>query len=276
VLFDYQARNVGSKVIKDVYVGLFVDADVGYSRRDYYASDDISGFLHTAPSPMGCGSMDTLDIAWTADADGDPIDGQFTDIGGLIGKSATGVLGVRLLSPLGSGEHLSFNWWTSSSNLRYDFGPRARPTPERPFYSFRTGSLGTPMGDVNKYYQLTNGEIDYDQPLTASISPVDADWLFPGVLVAHSIAIGGDTRFLLSFGPFDLYPGQAVPFTMAFVMGENFHTDPNNIQRLKDGYIKDYYAHLDFSDLAKNAQWASWIYDNPGVDTDRSLRGSTG
>jgi len=29
-----------------------------------------------------------------------------------------------------------------------------------------------------------------------------------------------------------------------------------------------YYNNLDFSDFATNARWASWVYDNPGVDTD--------
>ena len=30
----------------------------------------------------------------------------------------------------------------------------------------------------------------------------------------------------------------------------------------------DYYDQLSFEDIGKNALWASWIYDNPGVDTD--------
>ena len=29
-----------------------------------------------------------------------------------------------------------------------------------------------------------------------------------------------------------------------------------------------FYDKLNFTDFATNAQWAAWVYDNPGVDTD--------
>ncbi|RKX18882.1 MAG: hypothetical protein DRP26_04420, partial [Candidatus Zixiibacteriota bacterium] len=55
---------------------------------------------------------------------------------------------------------------------------------------------------------------------------------------------------------------------------EDLHKDPNNYNDwLKDNTsdsssIATYYENLDFSDFATNAQWAEWVFDNPGVDTD--------
>ncbi len=53
-------------------------------------------------------------------------------------------------------------------------------------------------------------------------------------------------------------------------VGMNLHTNPDNVTYLETGIYNPsaYYANLDFSDLLTNAQWAKWIYDNPGFDTD--------
>jgi hypothetical protein len=86
---------------------------------------------------------------------------------------------------------------------------------------------------------------------------------------AHSdiYADGADTRYLLSFGPFDISAGQSLPISFAYVGGENLHSDPSNAGNLPHDPDR-YYAGLDFSDIVLNANWAGWIYDNPGVDTD--------
>ena len=66
----------------------------------------------------------------------------------------------------------------------------------------------------------------------------------------------------------DIYPDSAVTFALALVGGENFHTNPLNFDQFDPMYPDNYKAGLDFSDLLRNAQWARWIYDNPGRDTD--------
>jgi hypothetical protein len=84
--------------------------------------------------------------------------------------------------------------------------------------------------------------------------------------------MGYDTRYLLSFGPFNIDPGQRLPITFAYVGGENLHRDPTAFARLfgptDPDSVLHYYEALDFSSLAINSRWASWVYDNPGKDTD--------
>jgi hypothetical protein len=115
---------------------------------------------------------------------------------------------------------------------------------------------------------MRHREFDYDQAYTATIMPNDTLWMYPNQDIADDIANGFDTRYLLSFGPFDIAPGQTLPLTMAYVGGENLHTVEGNVQNLPD-QPDVYYSNLDFSDLALNAKWAKWVYDNPGVDTDQ-------
>ncbi|MGH8016170.1 MAG: hypothetical protein ACREBV_08270, partial [Candidatus Zixiibacteriota bacterium] len=160
---------------------------------------------------------------------------------------------------------VSYNWWKGNFLPEFDFGPRYRDG----FRDLRTGGgLGSPYGDVNQYYTMHNAEIDYDPAYTAKIDRYNQTWMYPPQSLAPDIADGTNLTQLLSIGPFDIQPGGEVPLVFALFMGENFHTDPNNLQNLPNN-PDAYYANLDFSDLARNAQIAKWIYDNPGVDTDK-------
>ncbi|MBN1211074.1 MAG: hypothetical protein JXA92_00720, partial [candidate division Zixibacteria bacterium] len=140
------------------------------------------------------------------------------------------------------------------------------------FRDLGTGGLGTPEGDRNKYAFMRNREFDYDQVYTAGIGATDPVWLYPNQTIAQDISDGFDTRYLLSFGPFFISSGQTLPISFAYVAGENFHVIANkdNAQNnLVDNYNPDlYYSYLNFNDLSLNAMWASWVYDNPGVDSD--------
>ncbi len=73
---------------------------------------------------------------------------------------------------------------------------------------------------------------------------------------------------MLSFGPFNIDPGEVLPLSFAYVAGLNLHVDPDNATRNLPNDPGAYYDGLDFKDLQVNARWADWIYDNPGVDTD--------
>ena len=88
--------------------------------------------------------------------------------------------------------------------------------------------------------------------------------------MATDYSDGYDTRYLLSFGPFEIDPGETLPVSFAVMGGENFHVYRNNLnENILGNYNPDrFYANLSFKDLTTNARWASWIYDNPGVDTD--------
>jgi len=259
VLMNYDIRNIGGSPLNDFYVGLYIDGDV-YSSigapQGY--SDDISGFLETSSMNYGgCDRMDTVNLAWIADNDGDLYSAY----------PASGVVATSVLRTPNEDAVFSFNWWLSNGNPELDFGPRMKPTAEDPWRDFNTGGIGTPEGDVNKYYIMRHPERDYDQVFTASIPPDDPVWMYPNQAQAVDFSNGFDTRYLLSFGPFDVFPGQTLPLTVAWLAGADLHTDPGNIANLPD-QPDLFYSNLDFSDLVLNAHWASWIYDNPGVDTD--------
>ena len=260
ILLDFLIRNIGDADISNLYLGIYSDGDVGHiSHEANRHTDDICGFLETMPSRVGHGHRDTVNITYICDQDGDPNEesGQYDY------SSVTGVLGTTVMRAPGQVK-VSFNWFQGQGNPVFDWGPMLDATRR----NFGTGGQGTPEGDKNKYYMLSNGEQDYNQIYSAN-DLSDDGWL-PPAPVAHSIANGGDTRFLLSFGPFDIDRYDSLNLTCAYVAGEALHKDPTANERfMVQNYDPDaFYSRLDFSDVADNAVWASWVYDNPGVDTD--------
>jgi len=261
VLFDVSVRNIGPEPLHDLYMGLYMDGDV-YDFADNYDaySDDITGFKEKMPSiylPPTCpADTTTINLAWIADNDG-----ELDAVSPLSPVSA--VSGISIIRSPSDSLRVSYNWWVSNGNPVRDYGPQTYAT----FRDLSTGGQGTPEGDRNKYHYLSNGEFDFDQVYTASISPSDPVWVPPPASLAPEWSLGMDTRYLLSFGPFDIDPGETLPLTFAYVAGRYFHTDPNNLDNLPSDPAT-YASHLSFSDIGMNALWAQWIYDNPGIDTD--------
>lgn len=258
VLFHYEIENIGYEALHDVYVGMYVDGDVKRSDQDFGYGDDVCGYIDIAPVRFGpCEYIQQMNTAWIADNDGD-LGTPFP---------VPGATGIRLLS---QADNVSFNWWLSNGNPSLDFGPRERPGMgdwAEPYRDFGTGGSGTPEGDNNKYYVMRNHEVDYDQVYTAAIQPTDPLWMYPSQTLADDYADGFDTRYLLSFGPYDIDPGEKVPLVYAYVGGQNLHTVPGNLANLPHD-PDEYRDNLNFDDLITNSQWAEWVYDNPGVDTD--------
>jgi hypothetical protein len=86
-------------------------------------------------------------------------------------------------------------------------------------------------------------------------------WLQANEL-CDDFADGCDTRFLLSFGPFDgILPGDSIYFAAAYFIGEDFHADPDNGENLP-ATPDTFYAHVDFSDLVLKALTAQRLYDS--------------
>jgi FlgD Ig-like domain len=262
VIFDLTIKNIGTNFLTATYIGIYVDGDVYRKGSSTGWDDDICGFKKTVSSPQGCGFIDTVNIAWIADNDGK----QSHDICPYTSESLTSVTGVRVLYAPADSLKTAFNWWVSNGDAALDFGPRRAGTVEDPFRDFG-GFLGTPEGDRNKYYIMRHKEFDYDQLFTG-VDHTSEGWLAPPTS-AYDFGVGIDTRYLLSFGPFDIMPGQSLPIVFAYVAGENFHTNCNAFANLFNPSSPDAFAdQLDFSDLALNAIQAEWIYDIPGVDTD--------
>jgi len=272
VLFDYDIENIGRKTLNQVYMGIYVDGDVG--RWDAWddAQDDICGFRRSIEAVRGCPGqdwLDTINIAWIADNDGKRNTGDVPECpDGMTLPAVTATRVVR--TPNADTLKYSFNWWISNSTVSEDFGPRIKDTITDRFRQFVTGGLGTPMGDRDKYYIMRHEEFDYDQLFTAKDNTGDG-WL-PPPTSGRDFANGYDTRYLLSFGPFDIQPGEVLPISFAYVAGDEFHSECSAFEELFEGNETDpdstFYKQLSFEDLGKNSVWASWIYDNPGVDTD--------
>ena len=264
VLFDYAIKNIGREKLEQVYMGIYVDADVHEIGRQASVYDDVCGFLYAYANPYGdCEFEDTVFIAWIADNDGD-----FTP-SGEFQQPVPHVTATRIVRTPADSLEVSFNWWVSNATPSLDFGPRSKLGS---FRDLGTGGLGTPEGDRNKYAFMRNREFDYDQVYTAEIAPSNPYWLYPNQTIAQDISNGFDTRYLISFGPFNIDPGQTLPISFAYLAGENFHTidqRDNATINLEEHYNPDaYYDNLHFEDLSLNAMWASWVYDNPGIDSD--------
>jgi hypothetical protein len=259
VLFDYSIKNIGRDRLRRVYMGIYVDADIhdeADQRQNGAAQDDLCGFRRWQPALYLPDHFepdsDVVNIAWTADNDG--------DLGEMALQHVTNITATRIIRTPSDSLEVSFNWWVSNQNASQDYGPQTRAHPR----DMGTGGLGTPEGDRNKFYILSNGEFDFDQPRVCEISSLDEIWLPPP---SCTWARGLDTRYVLSFGPFDIEPGQSLPVTLAYVGGVDFHRTEANFDNLPNN-PDSWYQGVNFDSLGSNATWAEWVYDNPGVDTD--------
>jgi hypothetical protein len=273
VILDYTIENIGSQLLAEPYIGFYMDTDIQYVDEDPYGQhgcqDDITGFLRVYDA-------DTVSIAWAADNDGHgDEDGGASAITFTPGKSPTAVVGMMLLGSSSPGLQLTYNWWSSNaSGLPKDWGPwlaANQPIWEaiNPYGSgnlFPDDVLGTPGGDVSKYFIMSNQEFDYDQTYSC-VWPdwyPEEGWLSVNETMCGDFAEGFDTRFLLSFGPFDsLAPGESLHFAVAWVAGDSFHTDPTNFaQNFNVDNPNVYYSNLNFSDLVENSQTALLVYQS--------------
>ncbi|MBN2226647.1 MAG: hypothetical protein JW763_04730 [candidate division Zixibacteria bacterium] len=252
LLVDLDVANITFRNISNVYIGLYVDNDIGKTTHDSYGNDDWAGFKKTTPSKYIAGLIDTINCAWTADNNGepDPVSGQFQGL-----NSPTSIAAISILRTPRKNDDFNFNWWAASWYQNYNWGPMKAPAEGEPVHTF-FGDYGSPHSDGDKYYMMANDEFDYDS-WECQYDHTSQGWL-PPPPNSWGIHNGADVHYLISCGPYSIGPGQSIPLTFAVVMGQHFH---------RDGVIAPYPTR-NFSDLELNALWASWVYDNPGVDTD--------
>jgi len=261
IIVECWIRNIGSRPISKLAAAIYIDADVWNKDTEdglTAARDDISGFLTGAPGLALPSTRDSLNIAWVADNDGEPLGGTYPLF------SPRGIVGLRILRAFPH-ERFSFNWWLIGGTTTQNWGPSK--VGQRT--SASGGGLGAPNGDRNRYYVMTNGEVDYGQMFAAE--DFTAQGWRPPLRGSNGcdIADGLDTRQVTSVGPScqPLFPGDSMPFVFALIGGTNFHTNPN--LRFDCLSPEVYESTVGFSDLEFAATWASWIYDSPGVDSDR-------
>ncbi|MBS1260692.1 MAG: hypothetical protein MAG453_00008 [Calditrichaeota bacterium] len=290
IIIDYEIENIADKFLKNLYIGLFVDADIGrYDSPGNHWEDDICGFTRTYEySPAGSERVDTLTIntAWIADNDGRP-----PNVSSGTRFSAPDVTGSRVVRAPNPKLRTSFNWWISNGDVDLDFGP-AWEDDDSP--GNWTSRLGTPVTDADKYFVLSNREFDYDQIYVNSPDYIDShpqefrdrftgellstnSWKEVDAANAQTLADGFDTRYMISWGPLGIYdftddagnrvyrlnPGEKFSMTVAYVAGANFH-DKNNPQITNTNIDP---SKFNYNDFQYNADWAAKVYDNPMVDT---------
>ncbi len=219
VLFDFSIKNIreDNKSIEDVYLAVYIDGDcVGPNTTlQDGAQDDVTGFKEKTVDIFG--DSITINMAWIADYFGS--------------DGTTSVSGVRIVRTPSESLEVSYNWWLSDTDVTRDWGPTVPSDPN--------DVKGTPTGDRAKYRIMSNGHFDPNQCDVQDQIPAGTPY--------------EDTRFLLSFGPFDIEPGDTLPVTLAYVCGANFWGPQ---------------CDFEFADFAANAVWAARVYDIPGIDTD--------
>jgi hypothetical protein len=222
VLFDFEIKNIGvpggePRVLNDVWIGIYIDGDCLGPNTDLHdgAQDDVTGFREIYEDAGG--NEVTINLAWIADYYGS--------------DGATGVSGVRVVRTPAESLSVSYNWWLSDTDAQRDWGPIDTADPD--------DVRGTPDGDGAKYRIMSNEHFDGDQMEYAAQIPAGTPY--------------EDTRFLLSFGPFDIPPDSTLPVTLGYICGANFVRAP---------------GEYNFLDVGLNAVWAGKVYDVPGWDTD--------
>ncbi|MDP2960103.1 MAG: hypothetical protein Q8N71_01655, partial [candidate division Zixibacteria bacterium] len=222
VLLDYTIKNFGDKFISKAYIGFYMDTDILHLSNSSGWRDDITGFIEKLfEVPEG---TKKIDLAWAADNNGDLVRGQITP------KSPIGVFGFKLLSSFNSEPKISYNWWVSEGYdpVNLDFGPWKKSNWDlwnNTYGIWCEGGKGTPCGDRAKYFLMSNGEFDYDQ-INTCIDQSDSGWLPPPAICAD-LADGYDTRFLYSFGPFDIPAKDSISFVVGIIMGDSLHRGEN-------------------------------------------------
>ena len=247
-IIEYKISNFRDDTIRNMWVGIYVDGDiVGLGETGSGFSDDVAGYL------------DEFGIAYITDNDGHP--GNLPGNDTWSESSIRSVIGAKIIDfQPASPNPINFNWWASNGNINLDFGPRREGTEEDPFRDFG-GWLGTPIGELNKYYILSHSERDYDQ-LEMALDHSGDGWLPPpDSTIAEGIARGADTRFLLSTGGIDLGPDDSIHFVIALSIGDGFHQKPTDFAQLFDPYSPNSFIdQLSFSDLISNIQSAESLY----------------
>jgi hypothetical protein len=289
IIIDYKFENIASNYLKNVFVGLYMDCDVGQEDEPDHHTDDICGFQQYYYFTRSNGEPDSvvINVAWIADNDGRPHDAPASSP-----FTCPDVTGIRVVRAPNPRLKTSFNWWISNGDPELDFGPCWAMYAESTATNWQR-TLGTPEGDLRKYQVLSNREFDYDQVYVDQPDYIAAHpqlaydeiggtqlqpWFPPNANAPSDLANGYDTRYLLSWGPLGVFdhidpsgrriyrlnPGEKFNMTIGYVAGENFH-DVNNPQPDPEQIDP---TKFNFADFRYNAAWAARVYDNPMIDTD--------
>ncbi len=281
IIIEWEIENISQLYLKNLYIGLFVDGDVGESDERERHIDDLCGFHQWRYFEGPDDELDSTEInlAYIADNDGRP-----SSVGEGNDFTAPGVSGVMILDSPNPRLTTSFNWWVSNGVPELDFGPSWEDDNAVDDW---TVQFGTPMGDARKYFLMSNRERDYDMVFSSDSDYIEShpqvfrdingeileshNWRIPEQDFVGSLADGSDARYLLSWGPLGIFdhidgggnriyrlnPGEKFSITIAYICAEGFH-DRDNPQPDLENIDPDLF---DFTDLYYNAGRARYAFD---------------
>ena len=232
VIIKYSIKNTADWDIHDAWIGFLVDADAGIASSSLSDDDDIAGFL------------DDENIAYIIDNDGDPRDSTAWSPD----SSARAAIGLKILGCNRSIKNINFNWMVPDVLWGRGFAPQHLSAPYQPLTENAFFEMPGKYDDEECYFLLSHDERDFNQ-LWANIDFSGDSWL-PPPDNSLDIADGADTRFLLSFGDFELPPEEKIEFYIALVMGDSVHVNPGDfINYFNPDFPEKYYIKLYFGDL---------------------------
>ncbi|MBM3325295.1 MAG: hypothetical protein FJY66_06465, partial [Calditrichaeota bacterium] len=150
IIIDYEIENIASKYLKNLYIGFYIDADVGGEwEQPHWYEDDICGFQRYYYFERAEGELDSviINVAWIADSDGRPY-----NVSSGSDFASPHVSGSRVVRAPNPRLRTSFNWWISNDNPDLDFGPSWKDDNAEGDW---TRVFGTPIGDERKYFILS-------------------------------------------------------------------------------------------------------------------------
>jgi hypothetical protein len=259
VLVDLTITTSYGRAIHNGYVGLRARIDVNRNTTGGWPLGIVVGRLDSFPTVTSCGYMDTLKTYYFMNHGGRPCADQWCD------TSVLAALGIAIFGTPQNAP-VAWNWGVSVPNSPDNSRWWPLKTKDQALrYSL---SQASNISDRTTYFFLSNGYQAYDQA-DAALDHSGDGWLSPPP-EATEIAEGYTGNIIyLGAGPFDMVPNQTVHFTYAIVGGDNVHVNPTDFATYWNPYNPNaFYETLDFTELATNARWAKWVYDNPGVDTD--------
>ena len=190
--YEYKLIYKGAQPLNNFYLSLWVDPDLGCWADDY----------------IGCVPEENLGFVYNADA----LD---ENCNGLVGyQSDIPVLGVKVLKSYAPGTTTP----TGMSKFMYYFNTNAGlpvaqtdPAAALEYYNYISGKWrdGTPLSEGGSGYDTGAPAIDF----AFAGNPADGNaWT-----ECSAASAPGDRRFLMSFGPFDLQPGDVGEFAFAVI-----------------------------------------------------------
>ncbi|MBI3872293.1 MAG: fibronectin type III domain-containing protein, partial [candidate division Zixibacteria bacterium] len=243
IIIEYTVKNISADTIHQTRIGLFADADI-YSKLGVLSgpgyADDVAGYLRDQG------------IAYAIDNDGDPHSDSVRIWNQSSSRGAIGIAPIFVDPPSCC---TTFNWWTAFGAY-FDWSPSHANS-----VCWQCPSAVPPLRDVQKYYIMHNGEIDYDQ-MWSTVDFSSDGWKPPlPQSLATNIAKGIDTRYLLAFGQWDLAPGDSIRFVAALVAGDLVHQSPGDFAQYFDPLNPSaFYHRLDFRDLIDQTTRARTLY----------------